>query len=125
MAKTIPGLKTSRWYKPERRPARTKGVLNGQAPVGCPDANNKEIAMAIFSICESADVVIGRGGEYDKLRDEYTVVGKSKVTGKAQDFKFPGLAVAALILWMRAVHNGQPFDQMALMKKLTQAPTAA
>jgi hypothetical protein len=108
-------------YRPERKPGRLKGVLHNQAPVACLDANTYEIAMALASICDSADVVVGRGGEYDSLRDEYTIVGKSKITGKAQDFTVPGAYVAALIMGLRAL-NGGKFDKRGLTKSMGAAP---
>lgn len=111
------GRRRNRLYKPERRPARKKGVLgHQQAPVGCPDASTKEIAMALASLCEASHVIPGRGGEYDALKDEYVVVGKSKLTRKAQDFKVEGFAVAYLIQTLRAWNGGQPFDPQALTK---------
>jgi hypothetical protein len=113
------GATKRRLYKPERAPARKKGVSHSQAPIACPDAEAKEIAMAIYSICESADVVVGRGGDYDWLKDEYTIVGKSKATGKAQDFTVPGAAVAALIMQLRAWNGVQRFDKQAMVKALT------
>lgn len=110
------GLTHRRLYKPERRPARRRGVLHDQAPVGCPNATVSEIAMAIASICEAAHVAVGRGGMYDSIRDEYTIIGKDKRTGKAQDFKIEGVAVAALINELR-IWNGVPqFDAQALVK---------
>jgi hypothetical protein len=104
------------FYRAERKPARKKGVLGAQSPVACLDANHHEIAMALYAICESADVRIGRGGDYDALKDEYTIVGKSKITGKAQDFTVPGMAVAALIHELRAWNGVKQFDKHALTK---------
>lgn len=108
------GLAKRRLYKPERKPARMKGVLHEQAPVGCPDASVKEIAMAIAALCQSVAIDIGRGGSYDAIKDEYVIVGKNRMTGKAQDFKVEGVAVAALINQLRLWNGGTPFDQHAL-----------
>jgi hypothetical protein len=104
-------------YKTPRAPARTKGVLHNQAPIACQDANGKEIAMALTALCLDAGVVVGRGGLYDALRDEYTVIGKSIETGKAQDFRVRGEAVAALIGFLRGLNNTKAFDSSAIVKK--------
>lgn len=96
-------------YKRERPPARTKGTLrfNRQAPVGLPTANNTEIALALHALCDQAGVVIGRGGTYDNLKDEYTIIGKSKFTGKAQDFYVKGDEVAKVIALLRMCEGGE------------------
>lgn len=96
-----------RLYKPERAPARIKGGLAKQAPNGCLDATPHEIALALFAICEQAGAKIGRSGEYDPLRDKYTVTGKSLATGKAQDFTVEGVEVANAILLARALNGGR------------------
>lgn len=105
-----------RLYKPERRPARRKGVLERQAPIACPDANRTEIAMALATLCRMSGVVVGQGGTYDALKDEYTVIGKvldgSKdtagiPTGKAQDVTVKGLEVARLIKLVRRMNGGK------------------
>jgi hypothetical protein len=101
------GLAKRRLYKPERKPARKRGVLHEQAPIGCANANANEIALALFSLAAEAGVAIGRGGTYDSLRDEYTVVGKSRETGKVQDFKVQGAEVAALIKVARMMNGGK------------------
>lgn len=120
------GLIKRRLYKPERKPARRKGVLGQQAPVGCPDANHYEIAMAIAAICEEAQMEPGIGGEYDALKDEYTIIGRVRDggvdtstgmrTGKVQDIKIPGAAVAALIGTLRAWNGTPQFDRSTLTK---------
>lgn len=111
------GLAKRRLYKPERRAPRKKGVLgHDQAPVGCPDANAKEIAMALASLCQASHVEPGRGGDYDRVKDVYTVVGRSKLTGKAQDFKIEGFAVAFLIQTLRGWNGTPKFDPQALTK---------
>lgn len=111
------GLAKRRLYKPERRAARKKGVLHGNAPLACPDASNTEIAMAIFSLCDEAGVVIGQSQGYDALKDEYTVTGKSKTTGVAQDWRVKGFEVALLIGFLRQVNGGR-FDKQAITKRL-------
>jgi len=105
-----------RLYKPERRPARTKGVLavERQAPVGCPDASRYEIAMALSAICQAGKMKVARGGSYDPIRDEYVVVGS--IDGKAQDIKIEGVAVAALINQLREWNGGGAFDKQGLTK---------
>lgn len=108
------GLVKRPLYKAQRKPARKKGVLHAQAPVGCPDAHPKEIAMALAAICIQGGIKIGQGGEYNSLRDEYTLVGKSP-EGKAQDFIIEGVAVAALIEQLR-VWNGGRFERDQLTK---------
>ena len=115
------GLTRRAPYKPDRPSARKKGVLYGQAPVALPDAAPKEIAMALASLCDSADVVPGQGGMYDPLRDEYTVIGKSKETGKAQDFKVQGFEVAVLIGFLRQLNGGR-FDQHAITRAFGERP---
>lgn len=110
------GLAKRRLYRPERRPKRFAGVLHDQAPVGCPNATPKEMAMAIAAICIDGHIEVGRGGSYDPIKDEYVIVGKSTLTGKAQDFKIEGVAVAALINSLRVWDGGKPFDPGALTK---------
>lgn len=110
------GLTRRRLYKPERRPARKKGILDKQAPISCPDASKGEIAMALFALCHEAKVIVGQGGEYDSLRDEYTVVGKlldgsvdpdGMPTGKVQDVKIQGAEVGAVIKLARMMNGGR------------------
>lgn len=113
------GRASRRLYKPERAPARKRGVLHDRAPVGCPNANNYEIAMAIASLCEASHVVPGRGLGYDPIADKYTIAGKSKATGKAQDFEIEGHAVALLINQLR-VWNGGKFDKQGLTKAMNK-----
>lgn len=113
-------------YRPERAPARRKGVLNKQAPVSCPDACPEEIAMALFSIGEAAHMIPGQGGTYDALKDRYTLVGKvldggvdaaGIPTGKVQDLEIEGSAVAALI-WTLRGWNGGRYENGAIQKEL-------
>jgi hypothetical protein len=115
------GLVKRRLYKPERAPARKKGVLNSQAPVSCIDAGSFEIAAAIAAFCRQAKVIPGQGGEYDWLKDEYTIIGKSRVTGKAQDFKIKGDEVGALIKLARSINGGRPMYRQG--EKNTAVPT--
>lgn len=111
------GLAKRRLYKPERAPARFKGVLEKQAPVGCPDASKFEIAAALYAICDQAGVTVGRGGSYETLKDVYTVVGKSKATGKAQDVKVQGLEVASTIKLFRSLNGGKATAAADRLKK--------
>ena len=109
------GLVKRRLYKPERRAARKKGVIGKLAPMDCPDATQPEVVSAIAIICGECNVRVGRGGEYDTLRDEYTVIAKvldggvqdGVPTGKAQDVKIKGAEVAAAILFARALALGR------------------
>ena len=109
------GIVKRPWYKGERKAARKRGVLHEQSPVGCPDASTYEIAMALASICKAAGMKIGRGGDYDSIKDLYTVVGN--IDGKAQDLKIEGVAVAALINELR-FWNGGRFDKQGMTKAL-------
>ena len=115
------GLARRRLYKPERAPARKRGVLHKEAPVGCLGASGKEIEMAVAAICEIAHVTPGQGSGYNPIRDEYTIVGKDKRTGKAQDFVIEGVAVAALISTLRQA-IGAKFDKSAATKALSRVP---
>jgi hypothetical protein len=112
----IVGLTKRKLYKRERPAARKKGVLDKQAPIGCPDANKKEIALALASLAIEAKVVIGRGGSYDALRDEYTVLGKvldgstasdGTPAGRVQDVIIQGAEVATLIKVCRMMNGGK------------------
>jgi len=102
-------------YKRPRPPARDKGIFEGLirngicklAPIGCPDANAGEVSKAIFSIAWEAGVKVGRGSGYESLKDEYTVIGKSRATGKARDFRVKGEEVAALIRLARVLNGGK------------------
>lgn len=105
-----------RLYKPERKPGRTRGVLEKHAPIGCPDASKAEISMALFAICREGNVIPGRGGAYDALKDEYTVIGKvldgstdptGMHTGKVQDVTVAGEEVAAVIKLARVLNGGR------------------
>lgn len=62
-------------------------------------------------------VIVGRGGEYDTLTDKYTVIGKSKATGKAQDFTVSGTVVAEAIIVTRLL-NGGAFRRDELTKSV-------
>jgi len=107
------GLVKRPLYKAPRPPARDKGVFGAlggickSAPNGCLDANSGEVSKALFAISLEARIKIGRGSGYDSLRDEYTVVGKSMATGKAQDFKVKGEEVAAVIQLARQLNGGR------------------
>ena len=113
------GLVKRSMYRAERPAARKKGVLgHDQAPVACPDASPKEIAMALASLCGAARFKVGRGGEYDRLKDVYTVVGSGG--GKAQDIKIEGVAVAAVIGYLRDLNGTPQFDPQRLTKALSE-----
>jgi hypothetical protein len=102
------GLARRRLYKAERRPARIKGELRNQnAPIALLDANAKEVAMALYALCDLSGIVIGRAAGYDQLRDEYTVTGTSKLTGKAQDLTVKGAEVADAIVVARVLNGGK------------------
>lgn len=116
-----------RLYRPERAPARKKGVLHKQAPIGCPNATPTEIAMALFSIGEQAHMIPGRGGTYDSLKDQYTLVGKvldggkdsdGTPTGKVQDIVIEGADVAFLIRFMRTHERVRQLDSRSLLRQL-------
>ena len=96
-----------RLYKPERAPARKKGILYKMAPIALLDANKEEVAMALFALAKMAGVTVGQGSGYDPLRDEYKVVGKSRATGKAQDFTIRGEEVATTIVLARQLNGGK------------------
>ncbi len=111
-----------RLYKPERKPARRRGALYELAPVGCPDASPGEVAKAVFALAKEANAAIGQGSGYDPLRDEYTVIGKSLETGKAQDFKVQGEEVASVIRLARML-NGGPMHTRHERRTRKMAPT--
>ena len=94
-------------YKPERRPARLKGVLYKLAPIGCPDASESEVSKAVFALAWKAGFVVGRGSGYEPLKDKYTLIGKSRTTGKAQDVELEGHAVAETIYTFRLLNGGR------------------
>ncbi len=101
------GLTKRRWYKPERAPARMKGSIGECSPISCPDATKSEVLMALSAVALDAGVAIGRGGDYDKICDKYTVIGKSLVGGKACDIKIDGGTVGEVILACRMMRLGQ------------------
>jgi hypothetical protein len=110
-------------YKKERAPARTKGILRGEtAPAALPDANSGEVALALFALADEAGVIVGRAGSYDNYKDEYTVIGKSKTTGKAQDFIIHGREVADVIVLARFC-NGGPLVRAANRKAKRRSVT--
>lgn len=103
------GLAKRRLYKPDRTPARTKGVIGTigrNAPIALPDASRSEIVTAIYALGREAGVIIGRGADYDQLKDVYTVLGKSSETGRPQDFTVQGSAVADVICLARFLNRG-------------------
>lgn len=118
------GLVKRRLFKPERRAARKKGVIGTIAPVDCPDASQPEVVSAIAHICGESEIRVGRGGEYDQIKDEYTVIAKvldgsyleGKWTGKVRDAKIKGFQVAQAILYTRALALGR-FDLLGDIAK--------
>jgi hypothetical protein len=107
MSSSIRGLSKRRLYKPERAPARKAGVLYNSAPISMPDATAGEVAKAIFALAQEAGVIVGQGSGYDSLKDVYTVVGKSRATGKAQDWQVEGAVVAEVIGLARMLNGGR------------------
>lgn len=107
MSSKIAKLVRRPMYRKERAPARTKGILRSEAaPAALPDANSGEVALALFALADEAGVIVGRAGSYDNYKDEYTVIGKSKATGKAQDFIIHGREVADVIVLARLCNGG-------------------
>ena len=117
------GIAKRRLYKPERPPARVKGVIGKDAPHSCLDASKLEVAMALYSLCREAGVVVGRGAEYEPLRDEYTVIGKSKATGKAQEIKVQGEEVGLLIHLARSLNGGKMSKAASRLPEVRQSST--
>lgn len=101
------GLARRRLYKPERPAARTKGAIATCAPMAMLDAGEAEVVLAILALCREAGIIVGRGGEYDPLRDKYTVIGKSRTTGKAQEITIEGEEVANVIGVFRQLNGGR------------------
>jgi hypothetical protein len=62
--------------------------------------------MALFALCKEALFVIGRGAEYEPLKDVYTVIGKSMTTGKAQEMTVRGEEVGLVIQLARSMNGG-------------------
>jgi hypothetical protein len=101
------GLCKRRHYKPERAPARAKGLLGSNAaPLSVPDASAHEVLMSLSAVALEAGLRIGRGGDYDRIADRYTVVGKSLFDGKAMDVKINGEIVGEIIIACRMMRNG-------------------
>lgn len=103
------GRARRRLYKPERKPARTKGVLAlyDCAPVMLPNASVSEVKSALFALCRDGGFIIGRALDYDPLKDEYTVIAKSLRTGKVQDVEVKGVMVADVIRVARRLNGGR------------------
>jgi len=109
------GLTKRRLYRNQRRAARKKGVIGKIAPIGCPDATQPEVVSAIAHICGELGIRVGRGGEYDTLRDEYTVIAKvldgstqdGIAAGKVRDVRIKGEHVAACIKYARQLWGGR------------------
>lgn len=97
----IPRLVRRRLYKRERRPDHKPGVLAKQPPVGVPDASPFEIVSAVDIICRKYGIRVGQGGEYDRQRDEYVVIGKSGPRERPQEYDVPGWMVTQAIIGLR------------------------
>jgi hypothetical protein len=103
------------YYKKPRRPATDKGVFESKfrndicalAPIGCIDANSGEVTKALAVLAYQSGVIPGRGCGYEPLKDQYTIIGKSIKSGKAQDFRVEGETVAELIHVARALNGGK------------------
>lgn len=102
----MPGLAKRRLYKPERKPARKRGVIGECSPVGVPDASPSEVINALAAIGMEAGFRVGRGGDYDRIADVYTVVGKGILDGRACDAKIAGSMVADVITTFRMMRDG-------------------
>ena len=96
-----------RLYKPDRKPARIKGVLYNQAPICLVDATKAEVLTAIAGVCLSSGVIPARGCGYDSIRDEYTIAGYSKSDKKLKDVKVSGYEVGELIKFLRTITAGK------------------
>ena len=90
-----------------RKPARIKGVLGKASPGSIPDATPSEVLMALAAVALEAGVRIGRGGEYDQLKDRYVVTGQSILGHKAMDLTIDGGTVGEVILTCRMMRTGQ------------------
>ena len=101
------GLVKKRLYKPDRKPARIKGVLYNQAPIGLVDATKSEVLTAIMGVCLTTGVIPARGCGYDSLRDEYTIAGYNKSDKKFADVKISGQEVVVLIKFLRDMTKGK------------------
>lgn len=104
-----------RMYRPERPPARKKGVFKNAPPVGALDATPHEVITSIAVVCKQLGVRPGQGGEYDPHSDYYALIGQDVATGKAQDFRIPGHLVASVIKQWRKLHprlDRTPRDQL-------------
>jgi hypothetical protein len=115
------GLTKRRLYKPELPPARIKGTIGQMAPIALPDASTHEVTMAIYSFGEAIGVTVGRGLEYDQIKDEYLALGKSAKTGLARDFKVSGATIAELILRVRKMSGERRLDRAAINRFIERA----
>lgn len=91
-------------YRPERAPARKRGVLGTEPPNECKSATPHEIITGLCIAAKQLGITIGQGGEYDKTTGMYTVVGKDIATGKVGDWKIPGHLVATITKEWRKLH---------------------
>ena len=101
------GLVKRRLYKKDRKPARKKGALSKMAPISLPDASKFEITSAIAVLLHACNVIIGRGNEYDPLKDMYHLTAKSLTDNKVCDFQVRGSDVADLIKVARSLNGGR------------------
>lgn len=66
-----------------------------------------EINACLYAYCSNLGVEVGRKTEYNPVLDQFRVIGKSKHTGKAQDFVVEGWRVAKLIVEVRKLFGGK------------------
>ncbi len=98
--------KRTRLYKAPRSPARVKGSGMHTFP-GLPDASLGEINKGLVAVCWDIGCEVGRKTEYCSNQDKFRVVGKSRQTGKAQDFILEGHLVVDAIRIARLLHGGK------------------
>lgn len=120
---SLPGIpKTTRraprpLYKAERRPDVPDGVVGQHPPVGVPDASRFEVTAGIVAVCMQMGIKPGRGGGYDKQRDEYVIVGKSGRWARPQEYKIPGHLVSMVITGFRgAMGATRPLETRNYLK---------
>jgi hypothetical protein len=105
-------------YKPERKKGRKRGVLGTEAPAGAPDATPHEIITSICVVAKQLGIKIGQGGEYDRQRDVYVVVGKKGRWLTPKDYAIPGYLVAGVInQWRIVMRDAGPQDPRAWLQK--------
>lgn len=125
----IRGLVRRKMYKKERAPGRMDDLAFAMAPMAVPDAMPEEIIRACVVIARQMGFKIGIGRDYDRIKDQYVVTGKSARTKKAQDFKIPGALVALTILterngieWLLKHGRSPALDSVRARRAPAQAP---